>query len=175
MAELRAEAKLRLVSLLAQFSGPAEAARIVSAEFGVTLTRAQAWKYDASRRGCRMGPDLKHVFFEVRERWLNRVSEIGVANRGHRLRALDRLAAKLEAQGDYHGALSALEQAAREVGGFFEKRAIDHELMSGATAAKLYGQANDFSAARAELQVRLQGLAASTETGPNWAAELPPP
>jgi hypothetical protein len=175
VAELNVEAKLRLVTLLAQFSGPSQAARIVSGEFGVTLTRAQAWKYDATRPGCRMSPDLKRVFLEVRERWLSRVSEIGVANKGHRLRALDRLAAKLESQGDYHGALSALEQAAREVGGFFEKRAIEREPKSGAAAAKLCGHANDFAAARAELQIRLQGFVASMETGPNWAAELPLP
>lgn len=158
MTELSGEAKLRLVTLLAQFSGPAEAARIVASEFGVTLTRAQAWKYDPTRPACRISPKLKDVFFEVRERWLNRVSNIGVANKGHRLRALDRLAAKLEDRGDYLGALKALEQAAREVGGLFEKRATEVELKSVATVANFNGHVPNIASARAELQLRLQNF-----------------
>ena len=161
VAELSAEAKLRLVTLLAQFSGPAEAARIVSAEFGVTLTRAQAWKYDPTRPACRISPKFKGIFFEVRERWLCRVSEIGVANKGYRLRALDRLAAKLEEKGDYVGAIKALEQAAREVGGFFDRREDRSETDPVATVAKSCGHAGDVVSARAELQLRLQGIAAA--------------
>ncbi len=154
MAELPHDAKVRLVTLLARFSGPAEAARVVSNEFGVTLTRAQAWKYDPTRAGCRLGPNLKRVFFDVRERWLNRVSEIGVANKGHRLRALDRLAAKLEDRGDYLGAVKALEQAAREIGGGFEKRT--GEIV--ATVARDRGHVHDVALARTELRLRLQGI-----------------
>lgn len=123
MAELPIAAKVRLITLLAQFTGPSEAARIVSDEFGVTLARAQAWKYDASKRGCTAGPRYRQLFAEVRERWLNDLASIGIAKQGHRLRVLDRLAARLEERGDYMGAARVLEQAAKEVGGRYSGKA----------------------------------------------------
>ena len=43
-----------------------------------------------------------------------------MAHQGHRLRALNRLAAKLEARGDFIGALKAVEQAAKEAAGLFK-------------------------------------------------------
>jgi len=158
VTELSEQAKLRLVTLLARFSGPSEAARIVTKEFGVTLTRAQAWKYDPTRPACRISPKLKGVFFEVRDRWLNRMCEVGVANKAHRLRALDRLVAKLEERGDYLGALKALELAAREVGGVFEKLASQSAPKPVATESGHDGHTRDVASAREELELRLQGL-----------------
>ena len=121
MAELSHDAKVRLVTLLAQFSGPSRAAELVSAEFAVTVDRRTAWKFDASKRGCTSGPRYRQLFKAVRERWLDDVASIAIAQRGHRLRVLDRLASKLEAAEDYSGVVRVLEQAAREVGGWFEK------------------------------------------------------
>lgn len=166
MAELSEQAKLRLVTLLARFSGPSEAARIVSKEFGVTLNRTQAWKYDATRPACRISPKLKGVFFEVRDRWLTRMSEIGVANKAHRLRCLDRLVAKLMDRGDYHGALKALELAAREVGGVFEKHANQSAQDLVATDGGHDGHPYRSASPREELQLRLQSLVETVGLNP---------
>ena len=119
MASLPTAAKVRLVTLLAQFTGPSEAARIVSEEHGVALNKQQAWKYDPTRSGCQTSPRLRQLFAEMRERWLNDLAVIPISHQAHRLRMLDRLATKLERQGDYGGALKAIEQAAKETGGLF--------------------------------------------------------
>lgn len=158
VVELSEQAKLRLVTHLARFSGPSEAARLVSSEFGVTLTRAQAGKYDPTRPDCRISPRLKQVFFEIRERWLNRMSEIGVANKGYRLRALGRLATRLEEKGDYLGALKALEQAAHEVGGLFEKQAPPSKAEPVATEFGHGGHEVNVATLRQEVEERLRQM-----------------
>lgn len=152
MADLTNAAKVRLVTLLAQFSTASDAARIVSDEFGVTLTRAQAWKYDATRSGCNTSPRLRLLFAEIRERWLNDLSSIPIAHQGHRLRALNRLASKMELAGDHAGAMKALEQAARETGGLLtnERRATLNATVRTVPI--------DPAEARAELAARLEGF-----------------
>ena len=149
MSGLSHEAKVRLTTLMAQFCGPAEAARLVSDEFGVTVDRRTAWKFDASKRGCTTGPRYRQLFHEVRERWLNDMAAIPIAQQGHRLRVLDRLLTKLEAEGDYAGALKALEQAAKEAGGIFT-----NERKASVTANVLTVQMGA-DEVRAELAARL--------------------
>jgi hypothetical protein len=150
VAELSHEAKVRLVTLLAQFCGPAEAAKIVSDEYAVTIDRRTAWKYDASKKGCSTSPRYRQLFHEVRDRWLNDMAAIPIAQQGHRLHLLDRLATKLEAQGDYGGALKAIEMAAKEVGGLFtnERRA--------SVTANIRTVQMTAEEARAQLAARLQ-------------------
>jgi hypothetical protein len=155
VATLPHEAKTRLITLLAQFSGPAEAARTVSKEFGVTLTRAQAWKYDPTRRGCKISSRLRELFHVVRDQYLSEVQRIGIAHSSHRLRVLDRLVPKLIERGDYNGAIRALEQAAKEVGGYYLR---ERNGRHGATPANLVAPAitEDIETQRAELCLRLQ-------------------
>ena len=119
VAGLTHEAKVRLVTVLAQFSGPTEAARVISQEFGVTVDRRTAWKFDPTKSGCTTSSKYRQLFHEIRDRWLNDMAAIPIAKQGHRLRLLDRLAHRLEDEGDYTGALKAIEQAAKEVGGIF--------------------------------------------------------
>lgn len=154
MSSLSHNAKVRLTTLMAQFCGPAEAARLVSDEFGVTVDRRTAWKFDASKRGCTTGPRYRQLFHEVRERWLNDIAAIPIANQGHRLRVLDRLANRLEQQGDYLGALKAIELAAKEAGGLFSKERQFTVSPKVATVAT----ATDVATRRAELALRLERL-----------------
>ena len=123
--------------------------RAISEEFGVAVDRRTAWKYDASRLGCTIGPKYKKLFQEVRDRWLNDLAAIPIAQQGHRLRLLDRLAGKLERAGDYLGAAKAVEQAAKEVGGIFtnERKSM--------VEARVMRVPIDAEAARAELAARL--------------------
>lgn len=150
MSDLSHEAKVRLITLMAQFCGPSEAAKIVSDEYGVTIDRRTAWKYDASKKGCSVSARYRRMFQEIRERWLNDMATIPISHQGHRLRLLDRLAIKLESEGDYGGALKAIEQAAKEVGGIFtnERKAL--------VTASVRTVQTTAAEARAELAARLQ-------------------
>lgn len=152
LSELSYPAKVRLVTLLAQFSGPAEAARVVSEEFSVILDRRTAWKYDASKPGCKTGPRLRQLFAAVRNRWLEDVASIGIAHQAHRLRVLDRLAQKLEHDGDYLGAARVLEQAAKEAGGLYTN------VRKAAVAATLNLAPADAEGAREMLTARLAAM-----------------
>jgi len=134
---------------MAQFCGPAEAAKIVSDEYGVTIDRRTAWKYDASKKGCSISARYRRLFQEIRDRWLNDMAAIPIAQQGHRLRLLDRLATRLEDQGDYGGALRAIEQAAKEVGGIFTN---ERKALVTASVRKVQTTAAE---ARAELAARL--------------------
>lgn len=149
MVTLTHEAKVRLVTLLAQFSGPSEAARVVSKEFGVTLDRRTAWKFDASKSRCTMGPKYRQLFRDLRERWLTDLAAIGISHQAHRLRLLDRLAAKLERDGDYLGALRAIEQAAKEAGGLFN----NHRTTKVEASVSIVPQ--NLQEARSQLALRL--------------------
>ena len=152
VSDLSHEAKVRLITLLAQFCGPAEAAKIVSDEYGVTLDRRTAWKYDASKKGCSTSGRYRRLFQEIRDRWLNDMAAIPISHQGHRLRLLDRLAIKLESEGDYGGALKAIEQAAKEVGGIFtnERRTTMSAIVRAVPI--------DIGEARAQLAMRLSAL-----------------
>lgn len=151
MAELPIAAKMRLVALLATFSGPSEAARIVSDEFGVALKKQQAWKYDPTRSGCNISPRLRLLFAEVRERWLNDLAAIPIAHQAQRLRSLSRLATKMEERGDYLGAAKVLEQAAKEVGGVYS------HARTGAASASME-MPRGLAEMRAQLAARLEVL-----------------
>lgn len=153
MVELSHAAKTRLVTYLAQFSGPSEAARLVSEEFAVTLDRRTAWKYDATKRGCKIGPAYRQLFRFVRRRWLQDLSTLPIAHRGHRLRVLDRLAGKLEAEGNYAGALRAVELAAKEANDVYSKRGSERGQKAVATVAT---GCFDVASAREELAGRMK-------------------
>lgn len=155
MSGLSHEAKVRLTTLMAQFCGPSEAAKVVSDEFDVTVDRRTAWKFDASKRGCTTGPRYRQLFHEVRERWLNDMATVPIAQQGHRLRVLDRLLIKLEAEGDYSGALKVLEQAAKEAGRIF----TDQPTVSVSGNASAVQMSAD--EARVELASRLEAALAS--------------
>jgi hypothetical protein len=167
MAELPHDVKVRLVTLLARFTGPSEAARIVSEEHAVIVDRRMAHRYDASKKGCVAGPRYRELFHQVRKRWLDDLATVPIAHQAHRLRMLDRLATRLEECGDYSGALKALELAAKEMGGLLTKEKLasvpDDPAVANSSPADM----------RSELTGRLASLInmPSPVILPGWASE----
>jgi hypothetical protein len=122
-AELTDEQKRFIVAGLACFDSPSEVVAEVKKEFGLELSRQRVQGYDPTKvQGRGLSEHLKTLFHFTRQEYLANEAEIGIANKVHRLRMLERIASKATERGNVMVALQALEQAAKEVGGAFTNR-----------------------------------------------------
>lgn len=141
MATLTKKQKRLLVTELATFSTPSEAAETVKDEFGVEVSRQQAAYYDPSA-GERPAERWRNLFRRTREEYLDRTSEVGIAHKVYRLERLQRLYRRAENDGDVELAASLLEQAAKEVGEQFTNRRLLEHSGPGGEAIELDGPAD---------------------------------
>lgn len=122
-AKLNTEIRTFIVQSLACFDGPSTVVKAVQDEFGITVTRQSIETYDPNKRaGKGLAPKWCTIFEETRAAFLEGTSRIGISHRAVRLRGLQRMAEKAEAQGNMVLASSLLEQAAKEMGGAFTNR-----------------------------------------------------
>lgn len=128
MVKLTEPQKDFIVKELAMFDTPSDVVASFREEFGVTLERTQVAKYNPTQRAGRdVSKKLRAIFEATREAWLKECSEVGVMHKSYRLRSLDRLHRKMQANGNAGMQLQVLEQAAKESGGAFtNKQSIDH-------------------------------------------------
>ena len=123
MAALSDEVKRFVVQALACFDTPSQVSESVKEEFGLALPRQQCELYDPTRRAGRgLSRKWRALFEETRAAWQSSAAMVPIANRVHRLRVLDRLVNKLESKKNYTAAAQILEQAAKEMGGMYERR-----------------------------------------------------
>ncbi|MGM7841927.1 DUF2280 domain-containing protein, partial [Yersinia enterocolitica] len=67
------------------------------------------------------------LFNSTRSRFQTEISDIPIANRAYRLRALDRMAAKAETMKNFAMTAQLMEQAAKEVGdAYSNKHKLEH-------------------------------------------------
>lgn len=127
MAALSDEVKRFVVQALACFDTPSQVSESVKEEFGLTLPRQQCELYDPTRRAGRgLGRKWRVLFEETRAAWRVSAARVSIANRVHRLRMLDRIAAKAESMRNYPLAMAALLQAAKEAGDMNMRREHDY-------------------------------------------------
>lgn len=138
MATLTTSQKRLLVTELATFSTPSEAAETVQEEFGVEVSRQQAAYYDPST-GKQPAERWRELFRRTRQEYLDQTSEVGIAHKVYRLERLQRLYRRAEADGDVELAASLLEQAAKEVGEQFTNRRLLEHSGPGGDAIELDG------------------------------------
>lgn len=120
-------AKTFIVQSLACFDSPSDVAASVRATHGVSIARQSIEAYDPTKAaGERLCPKWRAVFFATRAAFIAEVGRIGITHRAVRLRMLQRMADKAEAQGNLKLVLSLLEQAAKEMGGAYTNR---HEIV----------------------------------------------
>ncbi|HVO03840.1 MAG TPA: DUF2280 domain-containing protein [Candidatus Cybelea sp.] len=121
MPTLTDEIKAFIVTGLAQYDTPAEVAAAVKANFGVEVSRQQVHSYDpaGSQPPTQRWRDL---YAATRRAFLQDAAEIAIAQKAFRLRILDRMLHRVLGQ---NARLTAalLEQAAKECGGIYERRA----------------------------------------------------
>jgi hypothetical protein len=123
MAALTDDVKAFIVQALACYDTPSQVVDAVKEEFGFVVTRPQVQAYDPTKKiGHSLSKKWRDLFEETRKQFLDDASSIPIANQTFRLRALNRMYAKAERQGNVVVAAQIIEQAAKEVGGSFTNR-----------------------------------------------------
>lgn len=118
------DVRLFIVERLAVFDTPQIVAEAVKAEFCLQITRQIIEKYDPTKvNGANVCARFRERFFRIREKFRRDLDDIPIASKAVRLRRLDQMATALQDQGNYLGAAQLLEQAAKEMGGFYMRAA----------------------------------------------------
>ncbi|GLO27628.1 DUF2280 domain-containing protein [Pseudomonas putida] len=126
MAALSNEVKAFIVQALACFDTPSQVAEAVNKEFGIEISRQTAESHDPTKRqGKNLAKRWVVLFEDTRKRFREETADIPIANRSYRLRALARMAEKVEGMRNYGLALQILEQAAKEVGDAYVNRKVE--------------------------------------------------
>ena len=126
MAVLNNEVKAFIVQALACFDTPAQVAASVREEFGIEVSRQQCESHDPTKSAGRyLAKRWRTLFEDTRKRFREETSEIPIANRAFRLRALGRMAEKAEAMRNLALTAQLLEQAAKECGDVYVNRKVE--------------------------------------------------
>ena len=133
MAALKPEVKAYIIQMLACYDTPSQVVEAVQKDFGIAITRQQVETHDPTKvSGKSLAKKWVDLFNLTRDRFLNEISDIPIANKAYRLRALDRMMTKAESMRNMALAASLMEQAAKECGdAYTNKHKVEH---SGALA-----------------------------------------
>ncbi|HGH5788407.1 DUF2280 domain-containing protein [Klebsiella pneumoniae] len=128
MAALKPEVKAFIVQSVACFDTPSQVVESVLKEFGIQITRQQVEQNDPTKvSGKGLAKKWVDMFNATRDRFLNEISDIPIANKAYRLRALDRMMTKAEGMRNMALAASLMEQAAKECGdAYTNKQKVEH-------------------------------------------------
>ena len=128
MAVLRSEVKAFIVQALACFDTPSQVVESVRKEFGIEISRQQCESHDPTKfAGSGLGAKWAELFHAARQRFREETTEIPIANRAFRLRAMNRFVEKAETMKNIGLAMQILEQAAKEVGDVYVNRQTKNE------------------------------------------------
>nr|WP_313125070.1 DUF2280 domain-containing protein [Pseudescherichia sp.] len=153
MAALKGEVKAFIVQSLACFDTPSQVVEAVKKEFGLTITRQQVESHDPTKaNGKGLAQKWVELFHATRDRFQNEISDIPIANKAYRLRALDRMATKTEGMKNFALASQLIEQAAKEVGdAYTNKHKFEHSGPNGGAIETVTMNKDDYKAARREM------------------------
>lgn len=92
MAALKPEVRAFIVQELACFDTPSQIVESVQKEFKVQVTRQQVASHDPTKvAGKGLAQKWVDLFNRTRDRFLNEISDIPIANKAYRLRVLQRM------------------------------------------------------------------------------------
>lgn len=133
MAALNNEAKAFIVQALACYDSLETVSSSVKEQFGLSLTRQQIQSYDPTKAaGKSLSQKWVELFNVTRERFQVEISDIPIANKAYRLRALDRMATRAESMRNYNLTAQLIEQAAKECGdSYTNKQKLEHTSPDG--------------------------------------------
>ncbi|WP_312226759.1 DUF2280 domain-containing protein [Pseudescherichia sp.] len=153
MAALKGEVKAFIVQSLACFDTPSQVVEAVKKEFGLTISRQQVESHDPTKaNGKGLAQKWVDMFNATRDRFQNKISDIPIANKAYRLRALDRMATKTEGMKNFALASQLIEQAAKEVGdAYTNKHKFEHSGPNGGAIETVTMNKDDYKAARREM------------------------
>ncbi|HIC2036024.1 DUF2280 domain-containing protein [Enterobacter soli] len=138
MAALKGEVKAFIVQSLACFDTPSQVVELVKKEFGLSITRQQVESHDPTKANGRgLAKKWVELFNETRKRFQTELSDIPIANKAYRLRALDRMMTRAEGMKNMALAASLMEQAAKEVGdAYSNKQKVEHTSPDGSMSPR---------------------------------------
>ncbi|MCS7336412.1 DUF2280 domain-containing protein, partial [Klebsiella pneumoniae] len=123
MAALKPEVRAFIVQELACFDTPSQIVESVQKEFKVQVTRQQVASHDPTKvAGKGLAQKWVDLFNLTRDRFLNEISDIPIANKAYRLRVLQRMSTTAEGMKNLGMTAQLLEQAAKEVGDAYSNK-----------------------------------------------------
>lgn len=133
MAALKPEIKAFIVQSVACFDTPSQVVESVLKEFGIQITRQQVEQNDPTKiSGKGLAKKWVDMFNATRDRFLNEISDIPIANKAYRLRVLQRMSMNAENMKNIGMTAQLLEQAAKEVGeAYSNKQKVEHTSPDG--------------------------------------------
>lgn len=153
MAALNNEVKAFIVQALACYDSLETVSSSVKEQFGLILTRQQIQSYDPTKAaGKSLSTKWVELFEITRERFQNEISDIPIANKAYRLRALDRMAARAEGMKNFNLTAQLIEQAAKECGdSYTNKQKHEHSGAGGGPIETLTLNRDEYKQARQEM------------------------
>ncbi|HCU1013652.1 TPA: DUF2280 domain-containing protein [Klebsiella pneumoniae] len=138
MAALKPEVRAFIVQELACFDTPSQIVESVQKEFKVQVTRQQVASHDPTKAaGKGLAKKWVDLFNELRDRFLNEISDIPIANKAYRLRVLQRMSTNAENMKNIGMTAQLLEQAAKEVGeAYSNKQKVEHTSPDGSMSPR---------------------------------------
>lgn len=133
MAALKPEVKAFIIQMLACYDTPSQVVEAVQKDFGIAITRQQVETHDPTKvSGKTLAKKWVDLFNAARERFLNEISDIPIANKAYRLRVLQRMSTNAESMKNIGMTAQLLEQAAKEVGeAYSNKQKVEHTSPDG--------------------------------------------
>ncbi|HCF7935624.1 DUF2280 domain-containing protein [Klebsiella grimontii] len=133
MAALKPEVKAYIIQMLACYDTPSQVVDAVQKDFGIAITRQQVETHDPTKvSGKTLAKKWVDMFNTTRDRFLNEISDIPIANKAYRLRVLQRMSTNAENMKNIGMTAQLLEQAAKEVGeAYSNKQKVEHTSPDG--------------------------------------------
>ncbi|CAM7188842.1 DUF2280 domain-containing protein [Klebsiella pneumoniae] len=153
MAALKPEVRAFIVQELACFDTPSQIVESVQKEFKVQVTRQQVASHDPTKvAGKGLAQKWVDLFNRTRDRFLNEISDIPIANKAYRLRVLQRMSTTAEGIKNLGMTAQLLEQAAKEVGdAYTNKHKFEHSGPNGGAIQTITMSKEEYKSARQEM------------------------
>ncbi|HHG1081711.1 TPA: DUF2280 domain-containing protein [Klebsiella pneumoniae] len=138
MAALKPEVKAYIIQMLACYDTPSQVVEAVQKDFGIAITRQQVETHDPTKvSGKTLAKKWVDLFNRTRDRFLNEISDIPIANKAYRLRVLQRMSTTAEGMKNLGMTAQLLEQAAKEVGeAYSNKQKVEHTSPDGSMSPR---------------------------------------
>lgn len=153
MAALKPEVKAFIIQMLACYDTPSQVVEAVQKDFGIAITRQQVETHDPTKvSGKTLAKKWVDLFNAARERFLNEISDIPIANRAYRLRVLQRMSTTAENMKNIGMTAQLLEQAAKEVGeAYTNRQKVEHTGANGGPIESTTLTKEEYKKARQEM------------------------
>ncbi|OQR52997.1 hypothetical protein BI322_03785 [Klebsiella oxytoca] len=153
MAALKPEVKAFIIQMLACYDTPSQVVEAVQKDFGIAITRQQVETHDPTKvSGKTLAKKWVDLFNATRDRFLNEISDIPIANKAYRLRVLQRMSTNAENMKNIGMTAQLLEQAAKEVGeAYTNRQKVEHTGANGGPIESTTLTKDEYKKARQEM------------------------